>query len=279
MPPETPPPSHYVHGTSQAEQARLAQMNRILNDRELPELGLAPGDRVLELGAGTGLCAAALADAIGTEGCLVAIERDPAQLRAAREVLAGRPQVDLRAGDVYEPPLAEGEWGSFDLVHCRFLLEHLPDPGRAVAVAARAARPGGRVVLADDDHELLRTWPEPPGWQALWARYWRAYEGLGNDPLVGRKLVQLLVAAGLQPTRNTYVFFGACSGDPLFGDVVANMVGVVAGAREHLLDEGLDGPRFDRVLEDTLRWRERDDAALWYGVSWAEAQRAPSEPS
>ena len=37
------------------------------------------------------------------------------------------------------------------------------DPLAVVRQMVRAVKPGGRVVLADDDHDLLRLWPEPPG--------------------------------------------------------------------------------------------------------------------
>ena len=70
--------------------------------------------------------------------------------------------VELREGDVYSLPLRDDEWGSFDVVHTRFLLEHVPDPQAVVDEMVRAVRPGGRVALLDDDHELLRLAPEVP---------------------------------------------------------------------------------------------------------------------
>ncbi len=269
--------SHYVHGTHPAEQARLGILNEILNQRELLELNLRPGDRVLEMGAGTGICARAMARAVGPDGRVVAVERSEEQLMTAlrQSVELGElGLLDLREGDALKPPLEPEEWGSFDLAHCRFLLEHLPDPAAVVRTLVRTVRPGGRIVLADDDHELLRLWPEPEGFQDLWRIYWRTYEARGNDPLVGRKLVQLLHGAGAQPTRNTYVFFGACAGHELFPAVVENMARVVESAREVVLAGGqIDRASFDRVLVNFRQWGTRDDAALWYGVSWAEGVR------
>jgi 2-polyprenyl-3-methyl-5-hydroxy-6-metoxy-1,4-benzoquinol methylase len=46
--------------------------------------------------------------------------------------------------------------GHFDVAHARFLLEHVPDPLVIVRTMVRAVRPGGRVILADDDYEGLR---------------------------------------------------------------------------------------------------------------------------
>ena len=83
----------------------------------------------------------------------------------------------------------------------------------------------------------------------------------------------LLRDAGLAPTRNTYVFFGACAGDPRFPDVVENMAGVVEGARAAVLAGGFDEAAFDAALREVRAWKARDDAALWYAVNWAEARR------
>ena len=56
----------------------------------------------------------------------------------------------------------------------------------------------------------------------LWQAYIRSYDRLGNDPYVGRRLVSLLHEAGAVPTRNNWVFFGGCAGNPVFADIPTN---------------------------------------------------------
>jgi ubiquinone/menaquinone biosynthesis C-methylase UbiE len=268
--------SHYVHGSDPREQARLELMNRLLNPRHLAAIAPAPGARVLDLGCGTALFALELARAVGADGRVVAVERDPRQLEAARARLAADPageRVELRAGDAFDPPLAAHEWGSFDLAHARFLLEHVPEPLEVVRALVRAARPGGRVVLADDDHDVLRLHPDVPALEALWRAYVRAYERRGNDPFVGRKLVALLHQAGAAPVRADWLFFGACAGEELFPVVVANLRGILDGARPELAAE-LPPDRIDAGLAELDRWSRRPDAAFWYPLCWAEG-RAP----
>src|SRR5207249_1224128 len=136
-----------------------------------------------------------LARRAGKKGTVLAVERSAEQIAEAR-LLAARDgeegRVEFRQGDALDPPLKPAEWGSFDVVHARFLLEHLPDPLQAVRILVEAARPGGRIVLEDDDHEVLRLWPDPPGFAELWRAYQRSFDRLGNDPYVGRRLVSLL---------------------------------------------------------------------------------------
>ncbi|HVS18879.1 MAG TPA: methyltransferase domain-containing protein [Planctomycetota bacterium] len=263
--------SSYVHGAEPSEQQRLGWMNAILNPRHLAAIGAIEGARGLELGAGTGLFAAELARAVGPRGQVVAVERDARQLERAREHAAGLP-LELRAGDVFALPLAAHEWGSFDLVHARFLLEHVPDPQAVVDGMLRAARPGGRIVLADDDHDVLRLHPAAPRVERLWRAYLETYTRAGNDPFVGRRLVELLARAGARPRRNDWLFFGSCVGARDFDSVLDNLAGILRGARAAIA-AGLSEGEQDAGLDELERWRARDDAAVWFALCWAEGER------
>ena len=265
--------SAYIHGTSGDEQDRLALMNDILNGRELSELALTGDERALEMGAGTGVFSRALARAV-PRGSVVAIERDAEQHRVAVEHNSGVPNVEVRQGDAYDPPLAADEWGAFDLVHARFLLEHLERPLDAVRIMVRAVRPGGRIVLVDDDHSLMRLDPEPDGFLELWNRYALQYESLGMDPFVGRRLVALLEAAGARPVRTSMVFYGGCSNDPGFPAVVDNLVRVVESAKERMITAGgYSAGELDRILAGVRKWAAGTNRAVWYGLPLAEGTR------
>jgi ubiquinone/menaquinone biosynthesis C-methylase UbiE len=265
--------SRYVHGTHPEEQRRLADLNALVNRVSLDALAARPGERALDVGSGLGQFARLLAHVTGER--VLAVERSPEQLARAEALAADAGEgglVEFRAGDAMALPLAAGEWGRFDLAHTRFLLEHVPAPQQVVNEMARAVKPGGRVVLADDDHEALRLWPEVFGVKAVWRAYIRTYDRLGNDPHVGRRLVQLLADAGLQPRRITLLPFGACAGDPVFPAYVANLGDVVAGARDAILATGgVTAAEFDAAQAALRAWGERRDAALWYSISWAEA--------
>ena len=266
------PQAGYVHGTHPEEQRRLAAMNALINAGSLGALAPATNETMLDVGCGLGQLTRAIAARTGAR--TLGIERSAEQLARA-EALAleagevGR--VEFRAGDALALPLQPHEWGTFDCAHTRFLLEHLPDPQAAVAQLARAVRSGGRVVLEDDDHEALRLWPEPPHFSIVWRAYQRTYDRLGNDPIVGRRLVQLLAGAGLQPRRIELLPFGACSGHAAFVPLVRNVAAIFRGAREPVLATGgATAQEFDGALEALEAFEERDDAAIWYAFNWAE---------
>jgi SAM-dependent methyltransferase len=175
---------------------------------------------------------------------------------------------------VLDPPLSTEEWGSFDLVHTRFLLEHVPDSLAVVRMMVRAARPDGRIVLADDDHDLLRLWPELPRVDEVWRAYLKTYSHFGNDEFIGRKLVSLLHEAGATPVRNTIVFFGSCAGHESWTIAMDNLVGVLQGASETIVRIGAaTSNSIAHAIEDLRQWSRLPQAALWYGICWAEGRR------
>ncbi len=273
--------SRYVHGTDAHEQQRLARLNDLLNAAAVREVGLHGGERVLDLGCGLAQLTRAMARAAGPGGRAVGVERSEDQLRQARQLVRDAGEeglVDLRQGDALTPPLGDDEWGTFDVAHTRFLLEHLRDPLAVVRAMVRAVRPGGRIILEDDDHDVLRLCPEPPGLEAIWRAYVATYERNGNDPYIGRRLVSLLHQAGARPVRNTWIFFGGCSGAPEFPALVENFAGILEGAREAILDTGrITRQKFDTGVAGLRAWGTRPDAALWFAVAWAEGVRGAAD--
>jgi ubiquinone/menaquinone biosynthesis C-methylase UbiE len=270
-------PHRYIHGSEPKEQKRLSLLNELLNRACLQELQLKGNEAVLDVGSGLGQFTREVARAVCPGGCVVGIERDQQQLKEAQRQAdeAGESGlVEWRRGDALQLPLTRREWGTFDVVHARFVLEHLKEPERAVGQMVAAARRGGRVVLADDDHPLLHLWPEVTGFVELWQAYMRAYEHLRCDPLVGRRLVSLLHEAGARPLRNHWIFFGSCAGTAEFPAFMDNLIGVIETAREVMTGPvGFDEKQFNRALRAVRQWAGRSDSALWYGLSWAEAVR------
>jgi len=264
----------YIHGSQQEEQARLSALNDFLNSGCLEKLPVFEGAHVLDVGSGLGQFSRLMASKVGELGRVVGIERDPQQRQKATTLALEQGEeklVDFRLGDAYDLPLKEAEWGSFDMAFSRFVLEHLGNPSLAVGQMAKAVKKGGRVILTDDDHATYRLSPEPPGFSLIWNAYIRSYERIGNDPFIGRRLTSLLYENGLQPNRLTSVFFGACAGEPTFPFISDNLIGILVGAKELMLQEQLITPlHFDSSIDSIKKWQQLPDAALSYSIDWAE---------
>ncbi len=268
----------YIHGFTGEEQRRLTKMQEILNRTELDAIDLRGVRTLLDVGSGLGQLTRDFARALGGDARVLGIERSSVQLDEARrqaEAAGEADLVELRQGDATALPLEESERGTFDLAHTRFVLEHVPDPAAVVREMVAAVRPdGGRIVLLDDDHEVLRLSPECPEIEHAWRRYWESYRDLGTDPLVGRRLAELLVEAGATPVRVTSVFYGAVRGMELFEPVVANLHGVLAGAAESLDRSGrLSRNELATALEAFDAWSRHPAATVWYSLPLAEGRR------
>ena len=118
-------------------------------ERAASSLGLGPGGRLLLVGVGSGLDLPHLPRDIRGVG----VDLSGGMLRRARALRAGigMPNFELREMDAQDLDFPDG---SFDAVFLPLLVSVVPDGSRALAEAARVARPGSRVVVLD------HFWPE-----------------------------------------------------------------------------------------------------------------------
>ena len=111
----------------------------------LDRLGIAPGWRCVDVGAGGGDVSVALAEIVGHDGRVYAVDSDP---RARDEVAAAAAAFTqvlaiTQAGEDLRLPEA------VDVAFCRFLLMHVLDPAVVLARMRQAVRPGGWVVVQE----------------------------------------------------------------------------------------------------------------------------------
>ncbi|HZR82312.1 MAG TPA: metalloregulator ArsR/SmtB family transcription factor [Candidatus Binatia bacterium] len=104
---------------------------------------LDPDWTVADLGCGTGTIAAAIAPFVAR---VIAVETSRAMLGAARRRLGDVPNVDLRSGDLEALPIDDG---ALDAAIGCLVLHHVADPAAVLREAARALRPGARILIVD----------------------------------------------------------------------------------------------------------------------------------
>ena len=117
-------------------------------------LGVAPGERVLDVGCGSGAVTRTLAQRVTPGGRAVGLDASTALLKVARELAnkAGLGAIiEFKDGDCRAIPFPDA---SFDAVVAATTLSHVPDPRRALAEMVRVTRPGGRVGVFDVDGDL-----------------------------------------------------------------------------------------------------------------------------
>ena len=143
-------------GLEGAVERRMTAINELLLARAAPR----PGERILEIGCGTGASTVPFAAAVLPQGRVVGADISEAMLGRARQRVAesGLGNITLTLADAQTQDF---EPGAFDLIASRFGVMFFADPRAAFTNLIGALRPGGRLcficwgTLADNRHWLL----------------------------------------------------------------------------------------------------------------------------
>jgi SAM-dependent methyltransferase len=170
-------------------------------------LPIGSGMRVLDLACGDGFYTRRIAGRLGSEGSITGVDINLAYLAEARSGAprsAGDGAIDFVASAFDRLPFPDR---TFDLVWCAQSLYSLPDPAVAIGHMARVLRPGGLVVVLENDtlHQVLLPWPVALELPLRAAELRSFQEGSRNSTryYVGRRLPAVLAAAGLEPLSMT----------------------------------------------------------------------------
>ena len=232
------------------EERRLRLLEGLADPRSfrlLTEAGVAAGWECAELGAGGGSVAGWLSDRVGPTGHVVAVDLDARFLTP----LTNRPNVQLVEADLATIELASG---SFDVVHTRNVLVHLPDPDEAVTKLVGSVRPGGVLLLEEPDY-----YPLPRTSSPLFAR---VMAPLAKRLRWARRLPALL--SGLPEISEISVFVEA---DMLQGatPLAAFWAATINTAAEILIETSVTAPDLTPVsrtdITDALDLL--DDSSFW----------------
>lgn len=183
---------------------------RTLRSWERAHLGLRHGERLIDVGCGTGAAALALADDVGPSGEIVGVDMSERMLLVARRNAAGAAcRVRFAVGDARS--LDEPD-DRYDAARAERTLQWLADPARAVTELARVVRPGGRLSLIDTDWSTL-TIDVGDARLGTAVREALAVERHRASNIGGR-LAELTVAAGCAPVATTEATQAWTSWDP-----------------------------------------------------------------
>jgi SAM-dependent methyltransferase len=196
------------------ERERLALLTRIadpVTTRRLTDLGVGPGWRCLDVGAGDGSVARWLATRVGPEGRVVATDLNNRFL-----VGHGHSNLEVRGHHLLEDDL---EVGHYDLVHCRGVLQHLSDPLRALRRMVEAVRPGGWLLVEEIDVGALAAadpgHPRAAAFDHTTRALWATMQATGPfDPTFGRRLPGLVAGFGIEDLGHDGVTLIGRGGSP-----------------------------------------------------------------
>jgi SAM-dependent methyltransferase len=133
------------------ERSRLGGLEQKLDPgtiHHLETLGVGPGWRCWEVGAGGGSIAAWLCQRVADDGHVLATDLETTFLKRL-----SHPNLAVRRHDIVADGLPEG--APFELVHARWLLHWITEPRRGLARMVAAVRPGGWLLVEEPDFVTL----------------------------------------------------------------------------------------------------------------------------
>jgi SAM-dependent methyltransferase len=146
---------YLLDNSSPQTAVRLSALAQIFDPgtvRHINQLGIRNGWRCLEIGAGAGTIANWLADKVGPNGYVVATDIDTRFLEKL-----GRNNLDIRRHNIVVDPLPPS---SFDLVHLRLVLLHLPEREKVIERLLGVLKPGGWILAEEFDALSVRSDPD-----------------------------------------------------------------------------------------------------------------------
>lgn len=143
----------------------------------LAALGVGPGTRVADIGAGGGFFTARLARAVGSAGRVYAVDVDAGVIRRLEERAAreGWSNVEIVASRPDDPRLADSLLDAALIVNA---YHEFTEPAAMLRALARALKPGGRLVIVDQVPRRTLREPRPAQQRAHELGSWHALRDL-----------------------------------------------------------------------------------------------------
>ena len=189
----------YILGTHEEELERLGLQHRVWRPHVLEcwaRTGITVGKRVLDVGAGPGYATVDLAEIVGPEGHVTAVERSHNFVIALESAVKARglSNVSVHELDLMLDALPGGD---FDFSWCRWVAAFTNDPTILIQKLRGALRPGGTAIFHEYGHyDTWRYYPSFPSHEMFRQNVVQTWRESGGEPDAAPIVLSLLKANG-----------------------------------------------------------------------------------
>ncbi len=187
---------HYFLQVGEPDKIRLEILNEIYNPPTqcfMMGAGLRKGMNVLDLGCGTGIMTAWIAEQVGSEGSVLGIDMSEEQLAIAKQNTGHLNNVSFKNMNAYDISNLPSQ---FDLIYTRFLLMHLQHPEKVITTFSKLLKPEGIVVCVGPWHTGHFAEPQFPEYVQFSEMIQQIFKENDKDGDFGKKLFNKIKQAG-----------------------------------------------------------------------------------
>ena len=256
--------SDYVHGYDQRENQRLEEQAKTLVELLHWDTHYEAGEEVLEAGCGVGAQTVTLA-VNSPKAEFTSIDISEESVNQAREKIKehGYSNVCVQQGNIFDLPF---EKESFDHIFVCFVLEHLPDPVKALEILKGYLKPSGTLTLIEGDHGSTYFYPDSVEAHKAIECQVMLQSAAGGNANIGREVYPMLAKAGFTDISVSprMVYVDGSKPELIEGFTKGTFTAMIEGIKDSAVEAGLISESdMAKGIADLYRTAE-DDGVFCY---------------
>jgi SAM-dependent methyltransferase len=195
-------------------------------------MNIINGESVLEVGSGIGM----LANSVATrnpDSKVFGIEISPKQIKKAKNNFSGTTNLAFIEGDALS---IKFDNDTFDIIYCRYILEHVLNPEFVLREIYRVLKPGGKLFVQENNILIYTIDPDCPSYSFILKKFVEIQSILGGDAEIGKRLFSLIKKAGFSSIELSIAPEVHYYGLPTYDPWINNSIEIINGAKKHLLE-------------------------------------------